>query len=121
MKDTVFGWLPLVWAVRVVLFMLVCVLGYIGLLYFVRFLRPKHAWHLVKADLPVFRNVGATAKFLGQELSANATLETTQNEQIAGLDTRLRRAEDQIANLWDVAKLKRGGSDDRRGKGRSDR
>ena len=97
--GTVFAWEPLVWAIRVVLLGLVCGLGYVALLYFARFLRPKLAWRLIRADLPEFRSVGATAKFLGQELTTNATLDTARDKQITALSEKLDKLRQEFAEL----------------------
>lgn len=69
------------------------------MLYFARYLRPKHIRMLVAADLPEFKDVGGKLKVFGQELSAQATLETSRDRVVRVLDRRVTVLEEQVRKL----------------------
>lgn len=71
-------------------------------LYLARFLRPKHLWWLLTADLPKFKRVGGSVTVLGQELAANATLDTARAQESNALDRRVARLEEQVRKLIGV-------------------
>jgi len=68
-------------------------------LYLARFIRPKHIWKLVTAEPPKFKTVGGSAKILGQELAANATLDTARDRELEALDRRVAILEEQTRDF----------------------
>jgi hypothetical protein len=68
-------------------------------LYLARFLRPKHLWWLLTAELPKFKRVGGSVTVLGQELAASATLDTARAREFQALDRRLAVLEEQVEDL----------------------
>lgn len=57
--GAVLGWLPVVWAMRIGLFVLLVGCSYVYLLLLAPFFRPANVRRLVKADLPRVRTIGA--------------------------------------------------------------
>jgi hypothetical protein len=57
--STVLGWLPLVWAMRIALLVLLAGCSYLYLLLIAPFFRPAHVLRLLRADLPRVLRIGA--------------------------------------------------------------
>ena len=57
--GAVLGWLPVVWAMRIVLLVLLVGCSYVYLLLIAPFFRPAHIMRLLRADLPRVRRLGA--------------------------------------------------------------
>lgn len=57
--GAVLEWLPVVWAMRIALFVLLVGCAYIYLLLIAPFFRPAHVRRMVTADLPRVMRVGA--------------------------------------------------------------
>ncbi len=55
----VLGWLPVVWAMRVALLVLLAGCSYVYLLLIAPFFRPAHLLRMLKADIPRVRSLGA--------------------------------------------------------------
>lgn len=56
---TVLGWLPVVWALRVALLVLLAGCSYVYLLLIAPFFRPTNIRRMITADLPRVRGIGA--------------------------------------------------------------
>src|SRR3954466_1472978 len=72
--DKILGWPPILWTLRASVLIVVGGVSFTIALYLARFLRPKHLWWLLTAELPKFKRVGGSVTVLGQELAASATL-----------------------------------------------
>lgn len=57
--GAVLGWLPVVWAMRIALLVLLVGCSYVYLLLVAPFFRPSNIWRMVKADLPRVGRIGA--------------------------------------------------------------
>lgn len=57
-------------------------------LYLARFLRPKNVKKLFDAEIPSFKEITGTLKFFGQEIAANAKLDTQRDVQLDALERR---------------------------------
>ena len=57
--GAVLGWLPVVWAMRIALLVLLAGCSYVYLLLIAPFFRPSNIWRMVQADLPRVRTIGA--------------------------------------------------------------
>lgn len=57
--GAVLGWLPVVWAMRIALLVLLVGCSYVYLLLVAPFFRPANVWRMVKADLPRVGRTGA--------------------------------------------------------------
>ena len=97
--DDIFGWPPLLWTLRVSALIVAGGVSATIALYFSRFLRPKHLWRLLTAELPKFEKVGGSVTVLGQELAASATLDTAREREINALDRRVTILEEQVRDF----------------------
>ena len=88
----ILGWPPAVWTLRLAFVIVIGGAVWILLLYFVRFLRPKHVWRMMQAELPTFRAVGGSAKVLGQELALQGEL----TRGVGSLENRVQLLERQM-------------------------
>jgi hypothetical protein len=97
--DEIFAWPPIIWTARAFIVIVVGGGSWTVGLYLARFLRPKHLWRLLIAELPKFKVVSGTMTVFGQELAAHATLDTVRDQQIEALDQRLGKVEGQVRML----------------------
>lgn len=85
----IFAWRPLEWVARGVLLGLLIGGGWVGLLYFVRYLRPKNVIKLWDRDVAEIEEIGAFGATLrltaDRALHAEEALET-QSEKIETLE-----------------------------------
>src|SRR4051812_48828204 len=89
--DKILGWPPILWTLRASVLIVVGGVSFTMALYLARFLRPKHLWWLLTADLPKFKRVGGSVTVLGQELAASATMDTARAQESNALDRRVAR------------------------------
>lgn len=82
-------WVPLLWAVRLLLLVLTGGILYISTLYLARFLRPANARALFSGGLPALTSVGGTAKVLGQELTLSADIDKQRVDRLLMVEKRL--------------------------------
>ncbi len=94
-------WLPLVWALRLLLLVLTGGILYISTLYLARFLRPENARALFSGGLPALTSVGGTAKVLGQELTLSADVQVP--DRLALIEDRVRVVEIYVHELRSAA------------------
>lgn len=97
--DEILRWPPVIWTARAFIVIVVGGGSWTVGLYLARFLRPKHLWRLLTAELPKFKDVSGTMKVLGQELAAHATLDTVRDREIEALDRRLKILEEQVTDF----------------------
>ena len=97
--DEILRWPPVIWTARAFIVIVVGGESWTVGLYLARFLRPKHFWKLVTAELPKFKAVAGSAKVLGQEIAANATLETARDRENEALDRRVTILEEQMRDF----------------------
>ncbi|MBA2244019.1 MAG: hypothetical protein H0W11_03625 [Gemmatimonadetes bacterium] len=116
--EALLSWPPLLWTARALLLVLLVSAGIVTALFMVRFFRPTNLRALLLADLPSLASFSASLKVLGQELSANASLDTKRDQQIRALEERLRDVEATTEELrlalesFSEALLRREGSDE---------
>jgi len=92
-------WLPLLWALRLLLLVLTAGILYVSTLYLARFLRPENARALLSGGLPALTSVGGTAKVLGQELTLNADIDKQKTDRISVVEKRLDDLEDYVQEV----------------------
>jgi hypothetical protein len=66
--GAVLGWLPVVWAMRIALLVLLAGCSYLYLLLIAPFFRPANVMRMLKADIPRVRRFGAEIAGTGGEL-----------------------------------------------------
>jgi hypothetical protein len=77
--GAVLGWLPVVWAMRIALLVLLAGCSYVYLLLIAPFFRPAHIMRLLRADLPRVLRFGA------EIAGTRAEVELAQKRGRAGL------------------------------------
>jgi hypothetical protein len=97
--DDILGWPPVIWTARAFIVIVVGGGSWAVGLYLARFLRPKHFWKLITAELPRFKDVSGTMKVFGQELAAHATLDTVRDRENEALDRRVSILEEQVRDF----------------------
>lgn len=102
----VFAWLPLVWAVRISLLVLLAGCTYLYLLLIAPFFRPSNVRRMVRAGLPRVRAVGAEVAGTRGELH----LAEPRDGQMQAIETKL---EDIDAQLRELRKERHPHEDDR--------
>ena len=102
--DDILGWPPVIWTARAFIVIVVGGGSWTVGLYLARFLRPKHLWRLLTAELPKFEKVGGSVTVLGQELAASATLDTAREREIGALDRRVTILEEQIKDFGEFGR-----------------
>ena len=100
--DQILEWPPIIWTARAFIVIVVGGGSWTIGLYLARFLRPKHFWRLLTAELPKFKDVSGTMKVFGQELAGHATLDTARDREIEALGLRLGKVEGQVRKLIGV-------------------
>jgi hypothetical protein len=81
--GSVLGWLPVVWAMRIALLVLLAGCSYLYLLLIAPFFRPAHVLRLLRADLPRVRRFGAEVAGTGGEV------ELADDERLARVEAQL--------------------------------
>lgn len=102
MIDSILGWPPILWTARIALLIVLAGAGLAALLYFARFLRPKHFLGMLQADLPRLREIGGSGKLLGQELALNAKLDDAREEQVRSHERRLEQVEQRQKGMENI-------------------
>ncbi|HVG44149.1 MAG TPA: hypothetical protein VM890_05440 [Longimicrobium sp.] len=97
--DDILNWPPVIWTARAFIVIVVGGGSWTVGLYLARFLRPKHFWKLITAELPKFKDVSGTMKVFGQELAAHATLDTVRDRENEALDRRVSILEEQVRDF----------------------
>lgn len=107
--DEILSWPPIVWIARAAIVIVVGGGSWTVGLYLARFLRPKYVWKLITAEPPEFKIVSGSAKILGQELAATATLDTVRDQEIGALNRRVAVLEEQVRDFTAFWKALEGG------------
>jgi len=97
--DEILRWPPVIWTARAFIVIVVGGGSWTVGLYLAHFLRPKHFWKLLTAELPKFKDVSGTMKLFGQELAGHATLDTVRDLEIEALGQRLKVLEEQVKDF----------------------
>lgn len=100
--EPILEWPPIIWTARAAIVIVVGGGTWTIGLYLARFLRPKHFWRLLTAELPKFKDVSGTMKVFGQELAGHATLDTARDREMEAMGRRLGRVEEQVRKLIGV-------------------
>lgn len=94
--GAVLGWLPVVWAMRIALLVLLAGCSYVYLLLLAPFFRPANIRRLVKADLPRVGGIGAEVAGTRGEVHfvQDQPVPKAETALAARADIRLREGDD---------------------------
>lgn len=92
------GQAPILWAGRLVAFLIVAGAAVLLALLVLRLLRPSTMRKVLTGDLPPLKSVRGTIEVLGQKFEANAEMDWQRDEQLLALEDRVLQLED-LTNL----------------------